>query len=115
VPVLARNIESQGIPTVTVTMLPDIAEKYRLSRVVGVPVPFGHSFGTPGNDEFQLAASRLALRALSEAGEPGYRLDLDMAYPVPDEIAYKTWHPPVPSPAVAQMLKARAAAQETTS
>ena len=111
-PVLARNIESQGIPTVTVTMLPDIAQKFRLSRVVGVPVPFGHSFGVPGADEFQLAASRLAVRALQEAGESGYRLDLEMEYPVPVKVAYKSWHPSEPSPIVAQMLKARAAAEE---
>ena len=96
-------------------MMPDIAQKYRLSRVVGVPVPFGHSFGTPGNEEFQLAASRVAVQALREAGEPGYRLDLEMEYPgaykIAYKIAYKTWHPSEPSPIVAQMLKARAAAQ----
>lgn len=107
-PVLARVIESHGIPTVTVTMMPDLAQKFRLSRVVGVQVPFGHSFGVPGDEAFELAVSRAALRALAEAGEPGYRLDVDQPYPVPDDVAYKTWHPPEPSPIVAMMLKRRA-------
>ncbi|MEP6870795.1 MAG: hypothetical protein ABI939_02985 [Anaerolineaceae bacterium] len=102
---LARVIEGLGIPTVTVTMMPDLAQKYRLSRVVGVEFPFGHSFGTPHNDELMLKVSRAAIRALSEAGEPGYRLDVLDEWPVPLEVAYKTWHPPKPSPIVAQMLK----------
>lgn len=106
-PVLARVIEGLGIPTVTVTMMPDVAQKYRLSRIVGVEFPFGHSFGTPHNDELMLQVSRAAIQALAEAGEPGYRLDVPAEWPVPLEVAYKTWHPPRPSPIVAQMLRVR--------
>jgi hypothetical protein len=112
VPVLARIVEAAGIPTVLVTMVPDLAQKFRLSRIVGVEFPFGHSFGTPHNDELMLKVARTALRALEEAGEPGYRLDVDAEWPVPIEIAYKTWHPPEPSPIVAEMLKRRAQAQQ---
>jgi hypothetical protein len=36
VPVLARLIEESGIATVIVTMMPAVAEKFRLARVVGV-------------------------------------------------------------------------------
>jgi hypothetical protein len=107
VPVLARVIESLGIPTVTVTMMPDLAQKFRLSRIVGVEFPFGHSFGTPHNDTLMLTVARAAAHALEEAGEPGYRFDVPDPWPVADEIAYKTWHPPLPSPIVAQMLKNR--------
>jgi len=107
VPVLARVIETLGIPTVTVTMMPDLAMKFRLSRVVGVEFPFGHNFGTPGNDAMMLAVARAACQALEEAGAPGYRLDLDLEWPVPLEVAYRSWQPPHPSPIVAQMLKRR--------
>ena len=107
---LARVIESLGIPTVTVTMMPDLAQKFRLSRIVGVEFPFGHSFGTPHNDDLMLKVSRAALQALDEAGEPGYRLDVDAPWPIPDEEAYKTWHPPQASPIVAEMLKNRGSA-----
>lgn len=104
---LARVVESLGIPTVTVTMIPDLAEKFRLSRIVGVEFPFGHSFGMPHDDSMMLTVSRAAVQALSEAGAPGYRLDVDLAWPVPQEIAYRAWQPPKPSPIVAAMLKQR--------
>jgi hypothetical protein len=107
VPVLARLIESLGIPTVTVTMMPELALKMRAPRVVGVEFPFGHSFGTPHNDALMLQVARAACEALEEAGAPGYRLDVETEWPVPLEVAYKTWHPPRPSPVVAQMLKSR--------
>lgn len=107
-PVLARVIENLGIPTVTVTMIPDLAEKFRLSRIVGVEFPFGHSFGLPGRDDMMLTVSRAAVQALAEAGAPAYRLDVDLEWPVPIEIAYKAWQPPRPSPIVAEMLKRRA-------
>ena len=104
---LARVVESLGIPTVTVTMMPELALKMHASRVVGVEFPFGHSFGTPGNDALMLEVARAASEALEDAGAPGYRLDVDAEWPVPLEVAYKTWHPPRPSPIVARMLKAR--------
>ncbi len=108
---LARIVESLGIPTVTVTMMPDIAQKHRLSRIVGVEFPFGHSFGTPHNDPLMLEVARAAVRALEEAGAPGYRLDVEGEWPVPLETAYRTWHPPRPSPIVAEMLRRRAETQ----
>ncbi len=106
-PVLARVIEGLGVPTVTVTMMPDVAQKLRLSRVVGVEFPFGHSFGMPHDEAMQLKVARAAVQALNEAGAPGYRLDVDVQWPVPTEIAYKTWQPAEPSPIVAMMLRQR--------
>lgn len=108
---LARCVESLGISTVTVTMMPELALKMRAPRVVGVEFPFGHSFGTPHNDALMKTVAEAACEALEEAGASGYRLDVDAEWPVPLEIAYKTWHPPQASPIVARMLKARAAQQ----
>ncbi len=109
-PVLARIVELSGVPTVTVTMNPDLAAKFRLSRIVGVEFPYGHSFGMPHDDAMMLAVARTAMRALAEADAPGYRLDVEPAehpWPVPLEVAYKSWHPPRASPIVAAMLKSR--------
>lgn len=108
---LARVIESLGIPTVTVTMMPELALKMHASRIVGVEFPFGHSFGTPGNDALMLTVARASCDVLEEAGAPGFRFDVDAEWPVPLEVAYKSWHPPRPSPIVARMLKARGPAQ----
>jgi len=112
VPVLAREIERTGIPTVLVTMIPDLAMKFRLSRVVGVEFPFGHNFGLPGNDALMEKVARTACRALEEAHEPGYRIDVDAEWPVPREIAYRDWQPSEPSPIVARMLAMRAQQQQ---
>lgn len=108
-PVLARTIEEAGIPTVTVTMMPDLAEKFRLSRVVGVEFPFGHAFGMPNDEAMQLAVAEAAVRALAEAPAPGYRLDVDIEWPVDTRTAYRDWQPAEMSPIVKYNQERRAA------
>ncbi|MBI2766930.1 MAG: hypothetical protein HYX53_13595 [Chloroflexi bacterium] len=105
---LARTIEEAGIPTVIVTMMPALAEKFRLARIVGVEFPFGHAFGLPNDRAMQLEVARLAVRALSEAKEPGYRLDADIEWPIDTVTAYKDWQPAEASPIVKYNLERRA-------
>jgi len=116
VPVLAREIEAAGIPTVTVTMMPVLATKHRSSRVVGVEFPFGHSFGMVDDPAMQHRVLLAAIEMLSTATEPETRLDLDETWPIDRREAYKAWQPSEPSPIVAhsidQILKARKAAAE---
>jgi hypothetical protein len=107
VPVLARTIEEAGIPTVTVTMMPDLAAKFRLSRIVGVEFPFGHAFGVPNDVEMQRSVCEAAMRLLDVATGPETRLDLDIEWPVEAAIAYKDWQPSEPSPVVAYNLRRR--------
>jgi D-proline reductase (dithiol) PrdB len=108
VPVLARTIEEAGIPTVTVTMMPFLAEKFRLSRIVGVEFPFGHAFGLPNDPAMQLTVARAAVQALREATEPGYRLDVEIEWPIDTAAAYRDWQPSEPSPIVKYNLDRRA-------
>jgi D-proline reductase (dithiol) PrdB len=107
VPVLARWIEAAGIPTVTVTMMPSVAEERRAPRIVGVEFPFGHPFGMPGNTGMQRRVLELALRVLAGARTFGTRVDLDVEWPVPVREAYRSWQPKEPSPIVRKMLEAR--------
>lgn len=104
VPVLARVIEAAGIPTVTVTMMPVLADKYQTSRVLGVEFPFGHSFGTVGDSDTQGRVLRAALDLLVTAREPGTRVDLDEVWPQDRRAAYKGWQPSEPSPIVAHNM-----------
>ena len=106
-PVLARWIEAAGIPTVTVTMMPAIAEERRAPRVVGVEFPFGHAFGMAGDRGMQRQVLELALRVLAGAPAFGTRIDLDREWPVPLREAYKAWQPKEPSPIVKKFLEAR--------
>lgn len=106
-PVLARWIEAAGIPTVVVTMMPELAQDRRAPRIVGVEFPFGHSFGMPGDRTMQRSVLELALRVLAGAASFGTRVDLDVEWPVPVREAYRAWQPKEPSPIVKKMLESR--------
>ena len=103
-PVLARLVEAAGIPTVIVTMMPDIAEALLAPRVVGVEFPFGHPFGMPGDPVMQRRVLVTALTLLAGAGRSGTRVDVDIQWPQPRKEAYRSWQPSEPSPIVAMML-----------
>ena len=103
-PVLARELESRGLPTVVVTPMPDGAEHLLAPRIVGVEFPFGHAFGRPGDKTTQRRVLETALTVLAGAAAPGTRIDLDLPWPEPRGAAYKSWQPAEPSPIVALML-----------
>jgi len=76
---IARTIEAAGIPTVSIMLLRDIAEKVKAPRTLLLRWPFGHPLGEPGNREQQRTVLHAALTLLVEASvpgtivEPGYR------------------------------------------
>jgi hypothetical protein len=107
VPVLARWIEAAGIPTVTVTMMPSVAEERLAPRIVGVEFPFGHAFGMPHDRVMQRRSLELALRVLAGATKFATRVDLDVEWPVPLREAYRAWQPKEQSPIVRKLLDSR--------
>jgi hypothetical protein len=107
VPVLARHIERAGIPTVVSTMMPDVAQWLLAPRVLGVQVPFGHSFGVAGDDAMHRTILSAGLALFDTADAPGARADVDVEWPVPRGEAYKSWQPAEPSPIVKLMLEGR--------
>jgi hypothetical protein len=107
VPVLARWIEREGIPTVIVSMMPAVAEERMAPRIVGVEFPFGHAFGMPRDAAMQRRVLELALRVLAGASRFGTRVDLDVEWPVPLREAYRAWQPAEASPIVKRMLESR--------
>ncbi len=110
-PVLARLIETAGIPTVTVTMMPDVASQYRVARIVGVQFPFGHPFGMPGDAATQRAVTAAAVELLAAADQPETRVDLELQWPQDRKTAYKDWQPAEPSPVVKVFLERLTAAR----
>ena len=106
-PVLARELESRGLPTVVVTPMPDSAEHLLAPRIVGVEFPFGHAFGRPGDRRTHRRVLETALTVLAGASSAGTRVDLDLAWPEPRGAAYKSWQPAEPSPIVKRMLAAQ--------
>ncbi len=104
---LARLIEQSGIATVVVTMMPDLARKFRLARIVGVEFPFGHAFGMAHDRVMQRGVAEAALRVLDTATAPETRLDLDISWPVDTKTAYRDWQPAEMSPIVAYNVRRR--------
>ena len=57
------EIENRGIPTASITMLPDITRKIRPPRALSVPYPLGFPLGEANNPDLQTEVL-LALMAL---------------------------------------------------
>jgi hypothetical protein len=107
---LAQEFEKAGLSTVTVTMMPYWAEKLGTPRTLGVEVPFGHAFGTPGDTQMQMAIVRSALDLLKTANEPGAMAEAEVEWPQPSDEARKDWQPSEPSPII-KMMRERAQTQ----
>lgn len=103
-PVLARIVEAAGIPAVIVTMMPDLAERFQLPRIVGVAFPFGHPFGLPHDRAMQGTVARAAL-ALYDRHDLPARVDVPIAWPVDPKVAYKSWQPAEPSPIIRYQME----------
>jgi hypothetical protein len=111
VPVLARVIEAAGISTVMVTVMPDLAERLGVPRIVGVEFPFGHTLGHAGEREEQMKVIRDALRVLRDARQPNTVEHLP--YEWPDFERWKqAWHPSEPAPIIALLMEQRRQARE---
>ena len=102
-PVLARTLETNGISTVLVTMMPLWAERIGTPRTLAVEFPFAHTLGMPGDREQQMRVIHQALEVLESAEEPGAIVHSKEVWPQPDEEAIRDWQPPKPSPIVALM------------
>ena len=85
-------------------MMPDLASKTRVSRVLGVEFPFSQAFGMINDLDMQRKVAEAALRLLEQAQEPETRQDLEIEWPIDTKTAYKAWQPPVISPIVAANL-----------
>lgn len=103
-PVLARWIEKAGIPTVVVTMMPNLAMAQMAPRIVGVEFPFGHPFGMPNDRKTQQRVLGTALTVLAGATSFATRIDLDIEWPQPRGEAFKAGRPQEPSPIVREIL-----------
>jgi D-proline reductase (dithiol) PrdB len=69
--VIQRAIEASGIPTVSLTLAPDVTSRVMVPRAVYVKGEMGKPFGEPGDISRQLLVLRFLLDALSYAREAG--------------------------------------------
>lgn len=78
---IARVIETQGIPTVCVVMNRDIAQNVLLPRALHVRFPYGAPLGPGGNAPVQEAVIVEALNVLVEAQAPGALVESTTEWP----------------------------------
>ena len=63
---VAAELERQGISTVAIQLLREIAERVRPPRALWVPFPHGYPLAAPGDPARQRAVIGAALRLLEE-------------------------------------------------
>jgi D-proline reductase (dithiol) PrdB len=73
---VAREIERQGIATVSISIQRELTEKTRPPRAVFLRWPYGHPLGEPFNVAQQRWILLDAFRALTEVQTPGTIQDL---------------------------------------
>lgn len=69
---IARAIESVGIPTVSLSLAKELTEAVGTPRAVFVKWPLGHPLGEPHNAAQQRTMIFTALQALQSAEAPGH-------------------------------------------
>jgi D-proline reductase (dithiol) PrdB len=103
VPVLARTLETAGLATILITMMPVWAEKIGVPRTLAVEFPFGHTLGMPGDTAQQMRVLLQALDTLQLATGPGHIEHSTEKWSEPVEAAVKSWQPLEPSPIIAEL------------
>ena len=59
-------IEKSGIPTASITLLPEITQRVQAPRALAVDRPLGYPLGEPGNVVLQKEIVKAALQLLHE-------------------------------------------------
>ena len=68
---IAREIESQGIPTLSLSSALSITRSVNPPRAVFLDFPLGHTAGKPHDEDLQAAIVEAALRAFETMETPG--------------------------------------------
>ncbi len=68
---IARAIESVGIPTVSISIAKDLTQSVGVPRAVFVKWPLGHPLGEPNHRTQQLTVIFDALHLLLHSDQPG--------------------------------------------
>ena len=76
-----RVLEASGIPTVTLSMIPDLTRAVGVPRLAGISYPLGRPLGKPHDADGQRAVLRATLELLSTATGPDAYIELPFQWP----------------------------------
>ncbi len=80
---VARVLEREGLPTVSLTSAIDITERIRPPRAAFLNYPLGNPAGAPGDVEGQKRVLREVLGLVETVREPGTIVELPFRWPDP--------------------------------
>jgi len=92
-----RVLEAEGIPTVSLSMIPDFTRAVGVPRLAGIGYPMSRPMGRPGDAEGQRNVLRALLGVLGSAQVPGTVVELPFTWPETPAQARKAAdvHPPI--------------------
>jgi len=96
-----RVLESAGIATVSLSMIPDFTASVGAPRVAAIDHPLSRPMGRPGDADGQRAVPRAALEVLTDAARPGTVVELPYAWPESARAARRDAHV---APPISQLL-----------
>jgi hypothetical protein len=73
---LAREIEAQGVTTVGLALVKELAVQVKAPRMLYLHWPFGHALGEPGNRDQQRTILHEAFSLARLASRPGLIVEL---------------------------------------
>jgi len=82
---ICREVESRGIPTVSLSSALSITASVDPPRAVHIDYPLGHTAGKPNDPVSQDAIVRAALEVLAQAERPGELRRLDLRWAENDD------------------------------
>jgi hypothetical protein len=93
-----RVLEEKGIPTVSLSMIPDLTRAVGVPRLAGISYPMGRPLGRPHDVDGQRAVLRAMLELLSTARGPDTYTELPFVWPESPAQARNASrnHPPPP-------------------
>lgn len=92
-----RVIEAQGIPSVSLSMIPDFTRAVGVPRLAGIAYPMSRPLGRPGDADGQRLVLQSLLEMLDRAETPGSYVELPFVWPESPAQARKgsDVHPPI--------------------
>ena len=76
-----RVLEARGVPTVALSMIPDLTRAVGVPRLAGISYPMGRPLGRPHDPDGQRAVLRAMLDLLAAAAGPDSYVELPFVWP----------------------------------
>jgi len=99
-----RVFEARGIPTVALSMIPELTRAVGVPRLAGISYPMGRPFGRPHDADGQRAVLRQVLELLSSAPAPDTYVELPFVWPESPAQA-RNASKDLPPPPIVELLK----------